>query len=270
MPTVADTARPSSTDYYKVQQTLDKWKRFTELPTEVKKDLPYSNNSRGVGYELKDGSGNKGDRKENFDISLGGKAWLEENIASIQHSVVLDFLEYANLLVLGVKSIIIDFAQDIEKEFGVVGLHNEVVNGTDAFFIRFIYYPADREIGEETATAHVDQGGFTLHLGESASGFQILTREGEWIDVPFSEEDTVVIPSMQMQLRSEGRLRATTHREVATAETTKLPRYSAVCFVGLKNTPSYDKEKWGRLQEMEPGFNYRLPFEEFKKYFRLL
>ena len=81
-------------------------------------------------------------------------------------------------------------------------------------------------------------------------------------------EDMFIIPSAQLQVRSEGKLRAVTHRVVANQKTAVGGRYSAVCFIKLKDTPGYDKERWGRLQEMEPGFNYALSHEEFRKFFK--
>jgi len=55
---------------------------------------------------------------------------------------------------------------------------------------------------------------------------------------------------------------------VANPETSEAGRYSAVCFIQFKNTPKYDKETHGRLQEKKPGFNYDLSHEEFSKLFK--
>ena len=86
--------------------------------------------------------------------------------------------------------------------------------------------------------------------------------------MPISEGETVIIPDMQLQLRSKGKLRALCHRVVATKETSITGRFSAVCFIGFKDTPSYNKKEKGRLQEKTPGFNYEMPFSEFREYFR--
>jgi len=59
--------------------------------------------------------------------------------------------------------------------------------------------------------------------------------------MPVSESQTVIIPGMQMQLRSSGDLRALWHRVVATPKTAELGRYSAVSFIQFKDTPKYDK-----------------------------
>ncbi len=255
-----------------VEDAVEAWEIFCALPSEVKKNLPYSNSADGVGYELKDGSGNKGDRKENFDVALSGKDWLLQNIERIQNPMMLDFVQKAVSLVDLVKPIVIGFASDVEKDFGVRGLVDEVSHGEDVFFIRFIHYFGERSVGEETASAHTDQSGFTLHLFESDKGLQCLPYNAaslnDFVDMPVSSGETVIIPSMQMQLRSEGKLIALCHRVVATVETKDNGRYSAVCFVQLKDTPKYNKERSGRLQEKTPGFNYTMTPGEFSELFK--
>ena len=251
-----------------VEEAVESWKRFCALSVDVKKGLPYSNGADGVGYELKDGVGNKADRKENFDVAINGLEWLQRNIQSIQDSTALDFVQRATNLVRLMKPMVLDFARQSEQAYGLEGFSSEVDKSENAFFVRFIHYFGDRKVGEETATAHTDQSGFTLHLYESAPGLQCLTYDGEWIDMPVSSGKTVIIPSMQMQLRSKGRLKALCHRVVATPDTALNGRYSAVCFVQLARTPKYNKAKHGRLQEKTPGFNYKLPYKEFKKLFQ--
>lgn len=251
-----------------VDKTVELWKRFCALPIEAKRGLPYSNNAAGVGYELKDGVGNKADQKENFDVTIAGQEWLRKNIDNIQNPIALEFVRNATALVGVMKPIILDFAQQSEHVFNLEGFSDEVKESEGSFFVRFIHYFGDREVGEETATAHVDQSGFTLHLFESAAGLQCLPYNGDWIDMPVSSGETVIIPAMQMQFRSKGELQALCHRVVATAETADNGRYSAVCFVELKDTPKRDKEKTGRLQEKAPGFNYGLSHDEFSKFFK--
>ncbi len=251
-----------------VEDTVEAWKAFCELPAEIKKSLPYSNGGAGVGYELKNGVGQNADKKENFDVTTSGVTWLRVNIAEINTPVALSFVSRATGLVSAIKPLILDFAWQAEREFGLEGFTDEVDQSETAFFTRFIHYFGDRAVGDETASAHVDQSGFTLHLYESAEGLQCLPYESDWQNMPVSEGETVIIPAMQMQLRSHGKLRALCHRVVATPETALHGRYSAVCFVQLKHTPKYDKEKCGRLQEKEPGFNYRVAHEEFARMFK--
>jgi isopenicillin N synthase-like dioxygenase len=250
-----------------VRDTAQLWTAFCALPQELKKSLSYSNNSDGVGYELKEGVGNKADHKENLDITVGGKKWLEDNVKNID-PIVLALLNQITNLVSIMKPTILDFAKQSEQAFGLDGFVTEVEQSENSFFVRFIHYFPDNKPAEEIASAHTDQSGFTLHLFESAPGLQCLTFDRQWIDMPVSEGETVIIPSMQMQLRSEGELKALCHRVISTTDTAKTGRYSAVCFVQIKNTPNYNKEKYGRLQEKEPGFNYKLPPEDFAKLFK--
>jgi isopenicillin N synthase-like dioxygenase len=252
-----------------VIETARYWEAFCALPLEVRQKFVYSNDSAGVGWELKDGQGNKADHKENFDITVGaGLEYVRSLAAQVNHPDAINFIESAARLVDLIEDPILDFARQVESEFGVEGLHAEVAKGKDRSFIRFIHYFPGAHAGDEIASAHPDQSGFTPHLYESAPGLQCLTRDGRWIDMPVSESEMVVIPSMQLQLRSHGRLKATYHRVVATAETALKGRSSAVCFRQLGDTPKYDKATHGRLQEKREGFNYNMPDEEFAKLFK--
>jgi isopenicillin N synthase-like dioxygenase len=251
-----------------VEETVVLWEKFCSLPEDVKNRFVYSNNSDGVGYELKNGIGKNADRKENFDITIAGEKWLIENLGKIDDPIALDFLRSALSLVDIMKDTVFDFALYLEKEYGISDFYDEVKDSKDSFFVRFIHYFGDRKTGDETASAHTDQSGFTFHLYESEPGLQSLSFNGDWKDMPVSSGETVIIPSMQLQLRSKGKLKALCHRVVATDVTSKTGRYSSVCFVQLKNTSKYDKEKHGRLQERVPGFNYQMSHEEFQKLFK--
>lgn len=253
------------------------WQDFCALPEEIKKGLPYSSDSDGTGYEFKDGEGKAADKKENFDVTLAGREWLQKNIERINPSAHT-FIEQALGLVELIKPTALEFARTVEDAFKVPGLTEEVAHSESTFFVRFIHYFGDREPDDKTAHAHTDQGGFTLHLYESDSGLQCLPKNGDWVgkrlpqeedwmNMPVSPGQTVIIPSMQMQLRSKGNLTALCHRVVATEETAQHGRYSAVCFVQLSKTPKYNKKEHGRLQEKSPGFNYDMPYEEFSKLF---
>lgn len=251
-----------------VEKAVKSWKQFCALPDEVKGDLSYSNGADGVGYEFKNGVGPKADRKENFDLTSAGQEWVRENITSIKDSAVSSFVQDVAALVKLMKPTIVEFARRAEEEFNLEGFASEVEESEPNYFTRFIHYFGSREVGEEIATAHADQSGFTLHLFESDDGLQCLTFGGKWVNMPVSEGKTVIIPSMQMQLRSKGELKALCHRVVATPDTASKGRFSAVCFVQFKNTPKYDKDKGGRLQEKAPGFNYAMSHADFVQLFK--
>ena len=108
-----------------VDKDVESWKKFCALSTEVKKGLPYSNNADGVGYEIKDGTGNKTDRKENFDVALAGAKWLETHIGNIKNPVALEFVQNATALVGILKPVVLDFARQSEKAFDLKDLVRE-------------------------------------------------------------------------------------------------------------------------------------------------
>jgi isopenicillin N synthase-like dioxygenase len=246
------------------------WEAFCSLPDEVKRSFPYSSNGAGVGYEDKRISGNSADYKENFDLTIGDMEWLEDQAKSTGNETILTFVLSAIKVAGLIAPSIIDFADQVEKSFGMEGFKDEVEESLNAYFIRFIHYFPGATVEQETAEAHTDQSGMTPHLFSSAPGLEHLTQDMQWEAMPVSQGEMVIIPSMQLQLRSKGQLKATVHRVVATPETIKTGRYSAVCFVQFKRTPKYDKTK-GRLQVLHKenlGFNYRLSPEEFAEYFK--
>lgn len=257
-----------------IQRLIQLWKDFCTLPLEVKQGIPYSSNIAGVGYEFKDGSGVASDKKENFDITTAWQEFLTADVLTrINNQTVNSFFTEAALLIDLIKPVVQKFGEDIEKEYELAGFKDEVRRSSPTFFLRFIHYFEGTSPEREIAAAHVDQSAFTLHLFESDEGFQYLDYESkDWMDVPFSDGNTVIIPAMQLQYRSlnETRpLRALCHRVIATETTTQTGRYSAVCFVRLVNTPAYNKDVGGRLQEQLPGFNYKngISNENFAKLF---
>ncbi len=253
-----------------VKKTEKSWEAFCLQPDNVKMALGYSNNSAGVGYEKKEGRGNKSDIKENFDITFEGTAGLEAlmQTRTDYNPVVREFVDDALALTEAVGELVSSFTQRVEETFGLKGYAKEVSGKRDNVFLRFIHYPGGRIPGDFLAQPHVDQGGITFHLFESAPGLECLSYKGKWRPMPVSRVESVVIPDMQMQLRSSGRLRALWHRVVANKGTARSGRYSAVAFVHFPKSPKYDKDKHGRLQEMKEGFNYSITPEEFARFFK--
>lgn len=254
-----------------VENAVGKWIEFSQLPKSDKKLFGY-NNDCGVGFELKEVEGKTLDLKENFHYTEKGEKWLLEEAKKVQNktglSRIIPFIESSASLVSVMKPVVVGFAEMIEKEYGLDGFAKEVAEGQDTWYFRFIHYFGNREVGDVTATAHTDKSGFTLHLYESHAGLQCLSFSGNWENMPVNVGKTVIIPSMQLQLKSEGAMKALCHRVIATPETADMGRISAVCFIPFVHTPRYNKDGVGRLQETEPGFNYKMLHEDFKKYFK--
>jgi isopenicillin N synthase-like dioxygenase len=252
-----------------VERTMKAWKKVCELPEEVRTKFPYnSEDGIGVGYELKKTHGSTLDIKEDFHFAQGSQDWLIKAGEVSGDEAIKEFVSSADGLVELMKPAVVSFAGNVERTFSVPGFSQEVAESSDQWVVRFLHYFGGAKEGEEIAKAHADKSGFTLHLYESHPGLQYLDKGHDWKEMKISSGETAIIPGMRGQYRSQGRLKATFHRVVATEETAKTGRYSAVAFIHLKNTPAYDKARAGRLQEFEPGFNYEMPFEEFKKLFK--
>jgi isopenicillin N synthase-like dioxygenase len=252
----------------KVEEAVSAWERFCRLPESIKLNFPYgSDTGMGVGYELKKTPGANLDVKEDFHFTTGARENLINIARSLKNTEAANFIKSADELVELMEPFVLDFAELLQKQFLIENLRSEVVESKPAWFVRFLHYFGGRRMDEEIATPHADKSGFTLHLYESDPGLEYLDRKKHWRPMPVSETETVIIPGMRMQYRSQNRLKATYHRVVATPKTAEDGRFSMVCFVHLTWTPEYNKKKSGRLQEFQPGFNYDMPFEEFSKLF---
>lgn len=251
-----------------VERAVESWKNFCALPEATRKQFPYNSTAgMGVGYELKQTPGANLDVKEDFHFTLGSEGWIGGIAAEMKSPIVSRFVDDARSLTHAVEPLVLQFARDAEQQFSLDGLAREVSESQGSWFVRFLHYFGNRNVGDEIATPHADKSGFTLHLYESDPGLQYLDFKKAWQEMPVSAGETVIIPGMRMQYRSRNRLKALYHRVVATAETAAQGRFSAVCFVHLNRTPAYDKQKSGRLQEFQPGFNYEMPFDEFSRLF---
>ena len=244
------------------------WRKFCVLPEAEKLVLSYN---EGVGYELKKTAGATLDQKEDFHFSPNGETWLRSRLDELSHNGrehAETFLNSAEAIIDLTDPLIQEFARQCEKELGLEGFADEVEFSKPHRLVRFLHYFGDRQVGEETATAHADKSGFTLHLYESDAGLQCLALDNrQWQDMPVSEGETVLIPGMQTQLRSGSKIRALCHRVIANEHTARYGRTSMVLFVPLKKTNAYNKAGVGRLQTLEPGFNYDMPNDKFSELF---
>jgi hypothetical protein len=250
-----------------ITRAMESWEIFCSLPKDVRKKFPYfPEDGMGVGYELKEIQGKTLDIKEDFHFTQVSRDELRSSAGKVSSEAVT-FVARADELALKLEPAIEAFAAGLEKHLQCKGIRSEVEDGRWKCFLRFLHYFGGSKPGDEIAKAHADKSGFTLHLYESDPGLQYLGRKGEWHDMVVHDGHMVVIPNMQLQLRSRGELKATYHRVVANDETANQGRFSMVCFVPLVRTSRYNKGAVGRIQDLQPGFNYTIPFEEFQKLF---
>ncbi len=99
--------------------------------------------------------------------------------------------------------------------------------------LRLLHYPPTPPQPEGVrAEAHEDINTITLLLGAEEAGLQLLTREGEWLDVNPPDGAIVVNIGDMLQRLTNHKLRSTTHRVVNPApERAHLPRYSIPFFL---------------------------------------
>lgn len=237
------------------------WKKFSELPEDIKLSLAHNEDE---GYELQTTPGLTNDIKEDFHGTLRGINRLFES-GNVMNSAVLEFLQ-ANTKVLSLIELsIIAIAESIQEETGDANFLNRVRDSYSRWIIRCIHYFPGQEEGSEIASSHPDKSGLTLHLYENTPGFQYFWN-GEYSNVSFDNGTTLVIAGMQTQLVTG--LNALSHRVVGTNESKKNGRYSIVLFIPLENTPRWNKEQKGRLQDFPAGYFYDMSQEKLSGYFK--
>lgn len=249
-----------------VARVIPLWKAFCALPLKVKKEFPYTHDIKvsGVGYES---PGPGRDPKEDFHLRWSEREWLLGHAHRIGDPDIIRFVEAALSLGKHIIPLVSDFAQSVENEFDAREFVHDVNVCKDKALLRFLHYLPGGEVDDIIAKPHVDKGGFTAHLFEDREGIEFLTLAKRWESMPVPPGETTIIGGMRLQHRLKGQVVGACHRVVATEETVRLGRYSAVCFVDFNGTPYHDKETWGPTQNYEPGEFYGAPHEEFDKYF---
>jgi isopenicillin N synthase-like dioxygenase len=106
--------------------------------------------------------------------------------------------------------------------------------------MRLNYYPAQTDPaapGQLRASAHTDYGGFTILSGEDTpGGLQVLTRGGQWVDVPTTPHAFVVNIGDLLMRWTNDRWLSNMHRVVNPPAGDGRARLSIAFF----NHPNYD------------------------------
>ncbi len=105
--------------------------------------------------------------------------------------------------------------------------------------LRLLHYPpVPPEAGGIRAGAHEDINVITLLLGADEAGLQLLSREGEWLDIAAPPGTLVCNIGDMLQRLTGGLLPSTTHRVVnPAADRRHIPRYSTPYFLHFR--PDY-------------------------------
>ena len=100
-----------------VENAVHSWIEFCKLPTEEKTAFAFLEDTHGdgAGYELKMEKASKKDLKENFHVTL----FQHPRLTEISNKKTFPFLHDAKVLLDGIEPMVIEFAQDLEKEYGI-------------------------------------------------------------------------------------------------------------------------------------------------------
>ncbi|MDO8623809.1 MAG: 2OG-Fe(II) oxygenase family protein [bacterium] len=246
----------------RVQDAMDSWQKFCALPLAEKQKLSGGDRIRDFGYMLRQDSGPHADNKELFHVLRKRITALRTKAATISDARATAFIDAIDLLLQDSTFLIRSFAHAVERRYKLPGFAAEVIVAQDNWTYRYVHYFG----GDVLAHPHSDRGGFTLHLAETHDGGEYLNFEGEWHPWPVNARETIIFPSMNLQHRSAGKLKALCHRVHGRPETATEGRYSMVAFIDFFHRYRYD-DRVKRLQDFEPGFNYKMPLPDFNHLF---
>lgn len=245
-----------------VDNAMESWKEFCTLPIEQKRLLSGGDRINDFGYMKREDTGARADDKELFHALRSKYHLLLPKAERIGDQRATNFIGAVDALLVRMGPLVQNFAHKVERRYALAGFEDEVMRSQDFWTFRYLRYPKAQPI---LANPHGDRGGFTFHLGESEGGGEYFGFDRQWRSWPVSEKRTIIFPSMGLQYRSKGKLKALWHRVLPTESTTN-ERYSMVAFVDFRDTHRFNDARWN-MKDFEPGFNYDCTFEDFSKLF---
>lgn len=241
-----------------IQKALDAWKEFCRLPKEAKGSYIFS---QGVGYESS--VPGRVDTKETFQLT---HPYGVEKFSAAHHFTFAEqnFFDLALYLLTLLE-------YDVSKIAEAMGASEElqkaIYRDKYRWKMRFLHYPSRTyQEGSLIAAPHTDKAGFTIHLTEDMEGLEIFWND-RWNPIGTDTTNIIAYPGMTMQYHTQGIAKGICHQVRMMPEIAHRSRYSIVLFIDFGNI-HYDKATWGNTQKVFPcGENYKMPFEEYKKYF---
>lgn len=245
-----------------VARAMASWQEFCSLPDEKKRLLSGGDRLRDLGYMRRQDAGERADNKELFHAKLSTLGILSERVKLVEDWRALRFMYATSELLVAALPLIREFAVGVQERFGLSGFAQEVEQSQQHWTFRYLHYLG----GEMLAYPHADRGGFTFHMYEDAPGGEYLTFGNIWKGWPVDHDRTIIFPSMGLQYRSQGKLKALWHQVVPTPQTRVSGRYSMVAFIDFAMGHRYN-DALKRLQDFDPGFNYTMSQSEFEGLF---
>ena len=247
-----------------VEDVMASWQKFCELSDGEKRLLSGGDRIKDFGYMRRQDQGMRADDKELFHASLANMPALTERAQAFGDKRATSFIRDVDVLIHEIKPLITEFVASIAKMYGLKDLEQRVLEASDKWTFRYLhYFPIE---GEKLAHAHADRGDMTLHLYESHDGGEYLDFGNKWQPWPVSKERAIIFPAMGLQYETESKLKALWHRIKTTEETRKVGRFAMVAFIDFNQNQCWDSSKH-RIQELEQGFNYLMPFNELADFF---
>ncbi|PSU35745.1 2OG-Fe(II) oxygenase family protein [Photobacterium lutimaris] len=94
---------------------------------------------------------------------------------------------------------------------------SSMIDGSDKTLLRVLHYPplkGDEELGAIRAGAHEDINLLTVLPAANEPGLQVLTKDGDWLDVPCDFGNLIINIGDMLQEASDGYFPSTTHRVI--------------------------------------------------------
>lgn len=235
-------------------ETITKFYRLVEdffaLPTEIK-----------VKYEIPELAGQRGytsfarEKAKQSEVPDLKEFW---QIGQYVEDEVMPAEDYPDNMDISELEGFNEVGKDLYKSFERAGAHllraisnyldidenyftPKIKNGNS--ILRAIHYPPilNEPKSALRAEQHEDINLITLLVGASADGLQLLTREGEWVDVKAGPGQIIVNVGDMLQRLTNNVLRSTTHRVVnPPKELWHTHRYSLPFFLHLRSDISLD------------------------------
>ncbi|MCJ2377138.1 isopenicillin N synthase family oxygenase [Vibrio sp. ZSDZ34] len=150
------------------------------------------------------------DIKEYFHIYPWGQ------IPDLLRDEILEYYRLANQFAEELLSWVEEYApQDVKEHFSI--RLPEMIEGSDKTLLRVLHYPpmtGDEEPGAIRAAAHEDINLLTVLPASNEPGLQVLSKEGDWLDVPCDFGSLIINVGDMLQEASSGYYPSTTHRVV--------------------------------------------------------
>ena len=204
---------------HRIEAAYAEFERFFSLPEAVKQRYAQPASGRGyVGFKVETArTSNVPDLKEFFHVGgadarraaagRGSNVWPDEVPGFRDHALALyASMQQAGEVVLSAIAEDLGLAHDFFA--GLTGRGNSI--------LRALHYPPVRpqDLPAVRAEAHEDISLITLLVGATASGLQVLTRDGAWLAIETAPGSLVVNVGDMLQRLTNRVYPSTTHRVV--------------------------------------------------------